>query len=124
MVRQGSHDRTTNCARSCEGETATAPTNASRTPRRQRTGQSPVLVWFIIRMPVRQRGCAPVSGVGPAHPAQSVLQPGRRDDEQRREKESEQRVEPDQRNVETAKRDSDPQRSQRTMSFQPSAPER
>ena len=56
--------------------------------------------------------------------AESIHEPSARDDEERRQEEAEQCVQPDQRDVEQAKADADPKRSQRTMSFQTSAPEK
>jgi hypothetical protein len=52
-----------------------------------------------------------------------VLEPGERDDEQRREEKAEQRVQPDQRHVKAPEREANPDRAQRAMCFQGSAPE-
>ena len=51
-----------------------------------------------------------------------VLEPGHRDDEQRRQEEAEQGVQPDQGDVEAAKAEADPDRAQRTMRFQGNVP--
>ena len=48
----------------------------------------------------------------------TVHQPGRRNDEQRRQHEAEQRIQPDERDVECSEAEADPERAQRTMRFQ------
>jgi hypothetical protein len=53
---------------------------------------------------------------------QAIRQPGSWNDEQRREKEPKQRVQPNQRDIEQAEANADPQRAKRTMRFQASAP--
>ena len=55
-------------------------------------------------------------------PAYSILQPRERNQEQRREDNAEQRVDPDQANIEAAEAESDPENAQRSVSFQESAP--
>jgi len=55
-------------------------------------------------------------------PAHTILQPGERDDEQRRENHTEQRVDPHKRNVECAKAETDPKGAERAVSFQVIAP--
>lgn len=54
--------------------------------------------------------------------AEAIRHPSGRDDEQRREKEAEQRVQPNQRDVEAAEAEADPECAKRTMRFQASAP--
>lgn len=55
-------------------------------------------------------------------PRDGVHQPGLWNDKQRREKETKQRVQPDQRDVECAERDTDPQNSERTIRFHDELP--
>ena len=55
--------------------------------------------------------------------ADSIHQPRGRNDEQRRQEEAEQRIQPDQRNVEAAEPEADPESAKRTVSFQASAPD-
>lgn len=54
---------------------------------------------------------------------EAILQPGCRNDEQRREKEAEQRVQPDQRDVEAAEAQTNPECPQRTVCLQAYAPD-
>jgi hypothetical protein len=53
---------------------------------------------------------------------QAIRQPRGWNDEQRREKEPKQCVQPNQRDIEAAEAKADPQRAKRTMRFQASAP--
>ena len=55
-------------------------------------------------------------------PLHSIHEPGARDDEQRRQEKAQQRVDPDERNVEGAESETDPERAERAMSFQAIAP--
>lgn len=55
-------------------------------------------------------------------PAYSILQPRERDDEQRREDHTEERVDPDEADVEAAESETDPESAQWSVSFQESAP--
>src|ERR1041385_6233045 len=52
------------------------------------------------------------------HRRESIHQPGRRNHEQRGEKEPEEGVEPNERDIEAAEAEPDPQRSKRTVTFQ------
>ena len=51
-------------------------------------------------------------------PAYSVLQPGERDQEERRQDEAQQGVDPDQRDVEAAEAETSPEDAKRAVSFQ------
>ena len=53
----------------------------------------------------------------------AVSQPRSGDDEERRQEKAKQGIQPDQRDIEAAEAEADPQCSQRTMSFQAIAPE-
>ena len=55
-------------------------------------------------------------------PANAILQPGKRDDEQWREDDTEQRVDPHERYVEAAEAKTDPEGAERAVSFQENAP--
>lgn len=55
--------------------------------------------------------------------SEAIHQPRRRNDEQRREEEPEQGVQPNERDIEAAEAESDPQCSKRTMTFQENAPD-
>src|SRR5512144_370817 len=113
MVRHGSDDRTVNCAWSRCGAAL------SRTDRtNKRTGNLPVLHDVALRAAAR-----PVTSLGPTARLESVRQPRGGNDEQRRQEKPEQGVQPDQRDVEETKPDTDPEGAQRTVSFQASAPE-
>lgn len=112
MVRHGSHDRTLNCAPAGRATVHAMPSE------KKRTGNIPVLQRrFMIgdvigalprRSELRIRGPR----------AQTILQPRRGNHEQRRQKEAEERVQPDQRDVEAAEADADPECAERTVSFQ------
>lgn len=55
-------------------------------------------------------------------PAHAILQPGERNDEERREHHTKQRVDPHERNVECAEAETDPKDAERAVSFQVNAP--
>ena len=55
-------------------------------------------------------------------PAQPILQPRERNEEQRRQDNTKERVDPDEANIEAAEAESDPENAQRSVSFQESAP--
>src|SRR5262245_11615586 len=90
---------------------------------KKRTGANPVLNFaFTYDTVARRRRKSGLRGF--ALGVQLVHQPRLRDEEQRREKEAEERVQPNKRDVEAAKAKADPQGAQRTMRFQASAPEK
>jgi hypothetical protein len=66
--------------------------------------------------------CRTTSATHRSLPEHLVLEPGERNDEQRRQDEAKQRIDPDQRDVEGAESETDPEGAERAVRFQDVAP--
>lgn len=115
MVRQGSVVRTS-CARAGAQAVAVAASQTTMVDRRRRRSFRTAAA-----RPMDLARPAECSG---ARRREAILQPGCWNDEQRREKEAEQRVQPDQRDVEATQAETNPECPQRTVCLQTYAPGR
>src|ERR1043165_5742616 len=120
MVRQGSQERVMNCAPPTAGPVRTVATTRTTSRRENRRmgekkdgGRAPSI----------SNECGLLSAAHLlASPHDLILEPGCRNDEERRQEKAQQRVQPDQRDVEAAEAETDPDGAKGAMRFQENAP--